>query len=139
VDNEVREAYDRLVTAFREGRWDDKFASFSEEATFVDGGRWFGSLDEYRTAWKRWEAEQDTLPVPLSVETRIRFLALGLHQARAFSLSTRNGEFPDGPCNCEASTQDWCSGEMHSQLPHVGVSNLPPSPVTATGTPRSVP
>jgi ketosteroid isomerase-like protein len=33
-------------------------------------------LNEYRTAWKRWEAEQDTLSVPLSVETRIRKLQM---------------------------------------------------------------
>jgi hypothetical protein len=39
VESEVREAYERLVAAFREGRWDDKFASFAEEATVVDGGR----------------------------------------------------------------------------------------------------
>jgi hypothetical protein len=49
VESEVREAYERLVAAFREGRWDDKFACFAEEATVVDGGRWFGSLDEYRS------------------------------------------------------------------------------------------
>ena len=71
MEREVREAYERLVAAFREGRWDDKFACFAEEATVVDGGRWLGSLDEYRAAWNRWVAEQDAVPVPLSVETRI--------------------------------------------------------------------
>jgi ketosteroid isomerase-like protein len=94
VDNEVREAYDRLVTAFREGRWDDKFASFSGDATFVDGGRWFGSLDEYRTAWKRWEAEQDALPVPLSVETCIRKLKM-LGQAAVLTHSIESRQPTD--------------------------------------------
>ena len=71
MEREVREAYERLVAAFRGGRWDDKFACFAEEATVVDEGRWLGSLDEYRAAWNRWVAEQDAEPVPLSVETRI--------------------------------------------------------------------
>ena len=43
------EAYEQLVSAFREGR--DKFGSFANEATVVDGGQWFGSLSEYRAAW----------------------------------------------------------------------------------------
>ena len=67
-ENEVREAYERLVGAFREGR--DKFASFADDATIIDGGRWFGSLAEYRTAWEEWVAEHGPL-VPDSVETRI--------------------------------------------------------------------
>lgn len=71
MESEVLEAYERLVASFREGRWDDKFACFAEEATVVDGGRWFRSLDEYRDAWNRWAAEKDVLPVPLSVDTRI--------------------------------------------------------------------
>lgn len=36
MESEVLEAYKRLATAFREGRWDDKFACFAEDAT----GRW---------------------------------------------------------------------------------------------------
>ena len=71
VEREVLEAYERLVAAFREGRFQDKFASFADDATVFDGGRWFGSLDEYRSAWNEWVAAQDTLPVPLSVETRV--------------------------------------------------------------------
>jgi ketosteroid isomerase-like protein len=71
VESEVREAYEGLVAAFREGRWAEKFTYFAEEATVVDGGRWFGSLDEYRTAWNRWASQHDTLPVPLSVDTRV--------------------------------------------------------------------
>ena len=76
VENEVREAYERLVAAFREGRWDDKFACFAAGATVVDGGRWFRSLDEYRAEWNRWAAEQDALPVPRSVDTRIMDLQI---------------------------------------------------------------
>jgi hypothetical protein len=48
----VLEAHERLVSAFREGR--DKFGSFADEATIVDGGRWFGSLAEYRAGWDAW-------------------------------------------------------------------------------------
>lgn len=71
MESEVREAHERLVAAFREGRWDDKFACFAEEATVIDGGRWFASLDEYRAEWNRWVEEHDALPVPVSVDTRI--------------------------------------------------------------------
>jgi len=71
MEREVLEAYEQLVSAFREGRWDEKFVSFADEATVVDGGRWFGSLNEYRDAWNRWAATHETLPVPASVETRV--------------------------------------------------------------------
>jgi len=71
VEREVRQSYERLVAAFREGRLDDKFACFADDATVVDGGRWFGSLDEYRSGWDRWVAEQGGFEPPLSVETRI--------------------------------------------------------------------
>jgi ketosteroid isomerase-like protein len=76
VESEVLEAYERLVASFREGRWQDKFASFAEEATVVDGGRWFGSLDEYRSAWNEWAAQHDVVPVPLSVDTRVMKLQM---------------------------------------------------------------
>jgi ketosteroid isomerase-like protein len=76
MEGEVLEVYERLVTAFREGRFDDKFECFADGATVMDGGRWFGSLDEYRAAWNRWVAKQDTLPVPLSVETRVMKLQM---------------------------------------------------------------
>lgn len=81
MESEVLEAYERLVTSFREGRWDDKFASFADDATVVDGARWFGSLDEYRAAWNRWAAAHDTLPVPLSVETRVMKVQMLDHAA----------------------------------------------------------
>lgn len=71
MEREVREAYERLVAAFREGRLDEKFACFADDATVVDGGRWFGSLDEYRSGWDRWVAERGGFEPPLSVETRI--------------------------------------------------------------------
>jgi uncharacterized protein (TIGR02246 family) len=71
AEREVREAYERLVAAFREGRLDDKFACFADDATVADGGRWFGSLAEYRSAWDRWLAEQGGFVPPLSVETHI--------------------------------------------------------------------
>ena len=77
AEHEVLEAYERLVAIFREGRWAEKFACFAQEATVVDGGHWFGSLDEYRSAWERWMAGHDSPPVPLSVDTRV--LKVQLH------------------------------------------------------------
>ena len=68
------EAYERLVSAFREGR--DKFGSFADEATIVDGGRWFGSLAEYRSAWDAWKEKIGHLPVPASVETQVMSLQM---------------------------------------------------------------
>ena len=68
MENEVLVAYERLVSAFREGR--DKFPSFADDATIVDGGRWFASLAEYRGAWEAWVAEHGPL-VPESVETQV--------------------------------------------------------------------
>jgi hypothetical protein len=57
VEKEVLEAHERLVSAFREGR--DKFGSFADVATIVDGGRWFGSLAEYRAEWDAWTKKSD--------------------------------------------------------------------------------
>jgi ketosteroid isomerase-like protein len=94
VDDEVRAAYERLVAAFREGRWEDKFACFAEQATVVDGGRWIGSMDEYRAAWNRWAAEQEAVPVPLSVETRIMNLQI-LGQAAVLTHSIESRERTD--------------------------------------------
>jgi ketosteroid isomerase-like protein len=74
MEKEVLEAYERLVSAFREGR--DKFGSFADEATIVDGGQWFGSLAEYRGAWDAWAEKMGHLPVPASVETRVMSLQM---------------------------------------------------------------
>jgi len=90
VEREVWESYERLVSAFREGRWDEKFLSFADDATVVDGGRWFGSLEEYRSAWNEWAAQQDTLPVPLSVDTRIlRLQMLGQSAVLTHAIDSR--------------------------------------------------
>jgi uncharacterized protein (TIGR02246 family) len=89
VESQVREAYEQLVAAFREGRMDDKFACFAYEATVIDGARWFGSLDEYRAAWDRWAAEHDGSAV-LSVDTRIMNLQmLGDAAVLVHSIQTR--------------------------------------------------
>ena len=69
------------MTAFREGRWDDKFACFADGATVVDGSRWFGSLGEYGAAWDRRAAEHDAVPVPLSVDSRVLKLQMLDHAA----------------------------------------------------------
>ena len=70
-DDVVLETYAQLVASFREGRWDEKFTYFADEATIVDGGHWFGSLEEYRSAWDRWVGQHDELPVPAAVETTV--------------------------------------------------------------------
>jgi uncharacterized protein (TIGR02246 family) len=55
-----REVYERLVTAFGEGRLDEYFACFADEATLVfHSAPWLGSLEQYRTAWDRWVNEDD--------------------------------------------------------------------------------
>ncbi len=71
MESQVLEAYERLVSAFREGRWDDKFACFAPEATVIDGAQWFSSLEEYRSAWERWAAGQQDGSDVLSVETNV--------------------------------------------------------------------
>jgi uncharacterized protein (TIGR02246 family) len=71
MDSEVRAAYERLVAALRGGRLGEKFACFAEDATVADGGHWFGSLDEYRSAWNHWTEQQGGFNPPSSVETRI--------------------------------------------------------------------
>lgn len=87
----VREAAERLVSAFGEGRLDDYFACFSPNATFLfhTTDRRLGSLDEYRALWDRWVQEDgfrvlacstfdtfvqelgDTAILAHSVETRV--------------------------------------------------------------------
>ena len=74
MEKDVLEACERLVSAFREGR--DKFGSFADQATIVDGGRWFGSLAEYRSAWDAWKEKIGHLPIPASVETRVMSLQM---------------------------------------------------------------
>ena len=71
MKSQVLEAYERLVSAFREGRLGDKFACFAPEATVVDGAQWFSSLDEYRSAWERWAAGEQDGSAVLSVDTRV--------------------------------------------------------------------
>ena len=44
AEREVREAYEGLTAAFREGRLVEEFDYFADDATVADGGRWFGSL-----------------------------------------------------------------------------------------------
>ena len=74
MESAVLEAYEQLVSAFREGR--DTFGSFAAEATIVDGGRWFGSLAEYSAAWDAWVERVGHLPVPVSVETKVMSLQM---------------------------------------------------------------
>ena len=49
-------------------------------------------MSEYRAAWDRWAAEQDALPVPLSVDTRIMKLQmLGQAAVLTHSIDSREG------------------------------------------------
>jgi uncharacterized protein (TIGR02246 family) len=69
-EEEVRKAYQQLVAAFGEGRLDDYFSCFAEDATFVfHGVPWLGSLREYRAEWRRL-AEQEGFAVR-GVETDV--------------------------------------------------------------------
>jgi ketosteroid isomerase-like protein len=74
MENDVLVAYERLVSAFREGR--DKFGSFADEATIVDGGRWFASLGKYRAGWDAWRERVGDVAVPVSVETQVLSLQM---------------------------------------------------------------
>jgi ketosteroid isomerase-like protein len=103
MENEVLEAYERLVSAFREGR--DKFGSFADEATIVDGGRWFGSLAAYREAWEAWKDSIGHLPVPSSVETRVVSLQmLGDTAVLVHSIDSREGDDPGEETEREIET-----------------------------------
>jgi uncharacterized protein (TIGR02246 family) len=69
METAVRDAVDRIVSAFGEGRLEDYFACFAEDATFVfyTTPRRLMSLADYRELWKRW-VEEDGFQV-LSCET----------------------------------------------------------------------
>lgn len=60
TEEEVREAVGALVTAFGEGRLKDYFDSFHPGCTFVfhTVDRRLESVDEYRSLWRRWVAEE---------------------------------------------------------------------------------
>jgi hypothetical protein len=105
TENEVREAYEQLVGAFREGR--DKFGSFADDATIIDGGRWFGSLAEYRTAWEEWVAEHGPV-VPDSVETRILDLRV-LGDTAVLIHSIESGSTPHPPSRWNTRSRRSCS------------------------------
>jgi ketosteroid isomerase-like protein len=55
----VAPAAEQLVAAFAEGRVDDYFACFAENATFVfhTTSERLESREAYRSLWRRWEAE----------------------------------------------------------------------------------
>jgi ketosteroid isomerase-like protein len=59
MEDEVREAVERLVTAFGEGRLDDYFACFAPDATFVfyTTPERLDSPQAYLQLWDRWVAE----------------------------------------------------------------------------------
>ncbi len=55
----AREAVERLVSAFGEGRLENYFACFPPDATFIfyTADRRLGSVEEYRALWDRWVEE----------------------------------------------------------------------------------
>jgi uncharacterized protein (TIGR02246 family) len=59
MERDVRQAVAELVAAFSEGRLDDYFGFFAPDATFVfyTTPVRLMSVDEYRTLWQRWVAE----------------------------------------------------------------------------------
>ncbi len=59
MEADARQAAATLVGAFGEGRLDDYFACFAPDATFVfyTTPARLNSVDEYRTLWARWVAE----------------------------------------------------------------------------------
>lgn len=71
VESQVLEAYERLVSAFREGRWEDKIRVLRPRGDGCGRRRMFGSLDEHRSAWERWAAGQQDGSRLLSVETLV--------------------------------------------------------------------
>jgi uncharacterized protein (TIGR02246 family) len=89
MESEIREVYERLVSAFGEGQLDDYFACFADEATLVfHGVQWLGSLDEYRAEWRRW-VKEDGFAV-LSVETDVmKVQMLGDAAVLTHSIDTR--------------------------------------------------
>jgi ketosteroid isomerase-like protein len=58
-EREVREAVGRLVAAFGGGRLDEYFGSFHPDCSFVfhSTDHILGSVDEYRSLWRRWVQE----------------------------------------------------------------------------------
>jgi ketosteroid isomerase-like protein len=59
VTRHVAAAAEQLVAAFAEGRVDDYFACFADDATFVfhTTPERLESREAYRSLWRRWEAE----------------------------------------------------------------------------------
>ena len=61
IERQVLEAADRLVAAFGEGRVDDYFACFHQQATFVfyTADRRLETTAEWRELWDRLALEED--------------------------------------------------------------------------------
>ena len=61
AESEVREAVDRLVAAFGDGRLDDYFGAFHPDCSFVfyTTDHRLESVAEYRAVWDRWVNEDD--------------------------------------------------------------------------------
>jgi ketosteroid isomerase-like protein len=59
AEREVKDAAERLVAAFGEGRLDDYFGCFHPGCSFVfyTTGRRLESVADYRREWSRWVAE----------------------------------------------------------------------------------
>jgi ketosteroid isomerase-like protein len=58
-ESEVREAVERLVAAFGEGRLDDYFSAFHPDSSFVfyTADQRLESVADYRALWERWVKE----------------------------------------------------------------------------------
>lgn len=89
MESQVLEVYGRLVSAFREGRLDDYFACFADDATLVfPGERWLGSLSEYRAEWDRLVEENGFAVLGVDTDV-IKVQMLGEVAALTHSVETR--------------------------------------------------
>jgi len=89
MEDQVQEAHARLMAAFGEGRLEDYFGCFADDATFVfHGERWLGSLEEYRTEWGRW-VTQDGFAVRSAESGLMKIQMLGDAAVLTHAVTTR--------------------------------------------------
>jgi len=83
---QVREAYDRLMSAFASGSTDEYFACFHEDASFLFPGEvLLEPRSAYQEAWSRWEQEGVRFWDVVADDIRVRVLgdtAVVTHRVR---------------------------------------------------------
>ena len=97
MEAEVREAVDRIVDAFGNGRLDEYFGCFAPDATFVfyTTPERLTSVDAYRAVWDRWVAEDGFRVVSCrTTDTNVQMLgevAIVTHSVET-RIATHEGE-----------------------------------------------